>query len=367
MRFLVGDFLTGRRIQWVPVLDGTWEEILNGAGLLTCTVSLRNRHVKRLDLPRSAVEGKTFLAAVEGDQVLQAGPIWSHDYDEDRHRLTLVAAGAWSYFDHRVILPYPTTDPADPAADTNLVSSLQGIAREWVAQSMEWPNGNVPIMLPDPIPGTNERNEAGANTASVGTRLSQLTEVKDGPDIQFKPRFQVNRVGVEWVMRVGTPEDPLLHAPQDVTFRANVQARSISRLRVRTSGENLATRAYATGGRSDDRVLIRYAENPHLLAQGFPALDAVDASFSTVVRDETMQDHADDLRDFGARRTMSVSFDHDTLARPFVGSYTVGDFARVHFTDHPYFGTGVVRMRVMARRGSVRTKRVRVDLQPVAA
>lgn len=364
LRFLIGSFLTGRRIQWVPALDGDWSEVLNGAGSVSCTVSLRNRYVKTLDLPNSATEGKSFLAAVDGDTVLQAGPVWAHEFDDDRRRLTLLAAGAWSYFDHRTILPYPTTDPADAAADTNLTSSLQGIARAWVAQAKAWPNGDVPVILPDEIPGSNERNEAGANLARVGERLSQITQVEGGPEIQFKPRFQENREGVEWVMRIGTPDEPRLFSPQDVIFRTNVPEPSVSGLRVRTSGTNIASRAYASGGRSADKVLIRYAENPDLLGQGFPALDAVDASFTTVVEGDTMQEHANDLRDYGARRIVSMSFDHSILKRPFLYSFTEGDFARVHFTDHPYFGTGVQRMRIVGRRGSAKSKKVRIDLQP---
>lgn len=364
LRFLVGDFLTGRRIQWVPALDGDWSEVLNGAGSVSCTVSLRNRYVKRLDLPNSATEGKSFLAAVDGDAVLQAGPIWAHDEDDDRRRLTLLASGAWSYFDHRTILPYPTTDPADAEADTNLVSSLQGIARAWVEQAQSWPNGDVPVILPDAIPGTNERNETGANLASLGKRLAQITQVEGGPEIQFAPRFQENREGVEWVMRIGTPDEPRLFSPQDVIFRTNVPESSVSGLRVRTSGTNIATRAYAAGGRSDDKVLIRYAENADLIGQGFPALDVVDASFQTVIEGDTMQAHANDRRAYGSRRIVTMSFDHNILKRPFLYSFSVGDFARVHFTDHPYFGTGSQRMRIIARRGSAKSKKVRLDLQP---
>jgi hypothetical protein len=364
LRFLIGTFLTGRRIQWVPALDGEWSEVLNGAGSVSCTVSLRNRYVKTLDLPNSATEGKSFLAAVDGDTVLQAGPIWAHEFDDDRRRLTLLGSGAWSYFDHRTILPYPTTDPADAAADTNLTSSLQGIARAWVEQSQGWPNGDVPVILPDEIPGDADRNEAGANLARVGERLSQITEVEGGPEIQFKPRFQENREGVEWVMRIGTPDEPRLFSPQDVIFRTNVPESSVSGLRVRTSGTNIASRVYASGGRTSDTVLIRYAENPGLLAQGFPALDAVDASFQTVTEADTMQAHANDLRDYSSGRVVSVSFDHSILKRPYVYSFTVGDFARVHFTDHPYFGTGVQRMRIVGRRSDAQSKKVRLDLQP---
>lgn len=361
-RFLIGDFLTGRRIQWVPAVDGSWSEALNDAGAVSCTVTLRDPDVLALGLPNSAVEGKSYLAAVDGDTVLQAGPIWGHTWEDNSSRLTLLASGAWSYLDHRVILPYPTTDPT--TADTNLVSSLQGIARAWVAQAQDWPNGDVPIVLPDEIAGTNVRNEAGANLAKVGARLAQLTEVEDGPDIQFRPRFQTDRLGVEWVMRIGTPDQPQLFAPQDVKFNVSVAESSVSNLTLKTTGGGLATRAYAAGGRSGDQVLIRYAENSDLVAAGFPALDAVDSSFSSVSDADTLQAHAAGAAQLGSRRLVGMSFDHDLSSRPYLAAFNIGDFAAVSFKDHPYVGTGTYRMRITGRSGDAIGKKVRVDLQP---
>ncbi len=366
VQFFIGDFLTGRRIQRVPALSGSWSEVLNGAGSVSCTVTLRDPDVAALDLPNTATEGKAYLAAVDGDLVLQAGPIWAHRYSDD-DRLTLNAGGAWSYFDHRVILPYPTTDPTDPASDTNIVSSLQGIARAWVAQDQGWPNADVPVILPAAIPGTNERNEAGANLASVGQRLSQITQVEGGPDIQFAPRFQSDRLGVEWVMRIGTPEQPLLFSPQEVTFDVSAAQSSVSNLQISTSGVGIASTVYASGGRSADRVLIAVAENPGLLDQGFPALVRVDSSFSTVSEQSTMQAHADGLAELSARRLVGMSFEHDLSSRPFIESFGVGDFVRVKFRGHAYMGTQVLRMRVTGRSGDAVGEKVRVDLQPEAA
>jgi len=361
VQFFIGDFLTGRRIQRVPALSGSWSEVLNGAGAVSCTVTLRDPEVAALDLPNTATEGKAYLAAVEGDLVLQAGPIWAHEYDDDSMHLTLQAAGAWSYFDHRELLPV-TDDPA--SVETNVVSSLQGIARAWVEQSMTWPNGDVPIILPDEIPGTNERNEPGANLAWIGTRLAQLTEVEGGPDIQFQPRFQSDRLGIEWVMRIGTPDDPFLHSEQEVSFDVSAPQSSVSGLKVKTSGLGIASRAYAAGGRSADTVLIAHSDNAGLLEQGFPALTVVDASFSTVTEQATMQAHADGLAQLAARRLVGMSFDHDLTQRPFIEAFNVGDFARVKFRNHPYMGSQVVRMRVTGRSGDAVGKRVRVDLQP---
>lgn len=364
VEFFLGEFLSGRRLQPLHVVRGQWSEELNGPGAVSCTVTLNDPDIARLDLPNTATEGKMFLAAVDGDHVLQAGPIWGHqEFDGDSSRLTLSAAGAWSYFGHRELLPV-TDDPA--GVETNVTSSLQGIARAWVAQSMLWPNGDVPIVLPDEIPGTNERNEPGANLAWIGDRLKQITQVEGGPDIEFRPRFTQDRLGIEWVMRIGTPDRPLLASPQEARFDLSVEASSVSGLKIKTTGAGLGSRVYAAGGRADDKVLIRFAENPHLLDAGFPALTVRDSSFSSVVDPATMQAHADGLAAGAAKRLVGVSFSHDLSARPFVSSFGVGDFAVLAFRDHPYLGTGELRSRIVARSGDEQGKKVRIELQPEA-
>src|SRR5690606_14016564 len=188
-----------------------------------------------------------------------------------------------------------------------------------------------------------------------------------GPDIQFAPRFQSDRVGVEWVMRIGTPEQPLLFSPQEVSFDVSAAQSSVSNLQISTSGVGIASTVYASGGRAADRVLIAVAENPGLLDQGFPALVRVDSSFSTVSEQSTMQAHADGLAELSARRLVGMSFSHQLSSRPFIESFGVGDFVRVKFRGHAYMGTQVLRMRVTGRSGDAVGEKVRVDLQPEAA
>jgi hypothetical protein len=152
-QFFIGNLLTGRRIQSLRAIQGSWSSSLNAAGELACTVSLRDPVMRRLGLRESALVGKTFLAAFDRDTGLQAGPIWVHDWDDDAGQLTLIAGGMWTYFDHRVLLPVLAgRQPSDPTTDTRYMpidsdpessypwptdtrKSLQGIARALVQQA----------------------------------------------------------------------------------------------------------------------------------------------------------------------------------------------------------------------------------------
>jgi hypothetical protein len=363
-RWIIGDTLTGRRIQTVPVVSGQWSDVLNRAGDISCTVTLNDPVVQKLGLQNSAAAGKAFLACVEGDTVLQAGPIWRHSYNNG-NSLTLYASGLWSYFDRRVLLPPGTTDPADESANTEVTSSFQGIARAYVAQAMSWPGGDVPVVLPDEIAGSNERTELGASLNRVGALLTDLTRVEGGPDIQFRPRLTADKMGVEWVMRIGTPEQPQLFSPQDVVFTWGVAGSSLSNLRVEVSGAALASVGYAAGGRQSEEAIVSMAVDSTLTDHGYPLMEAVDSSRSTVTRRETMDAWAAALTTRGRRPIMSVSFDHDLSQRPFLSAFNVGDFASLRVHDDNYLPDGQIRMRVTARSGDAVGDKVHLEMQPV--
>lgn len=365
VRWLIGDLRTGRRIQTLPVLSGSWSEVLNGAGDISCTATLKDPVVARLGLAESGMPGKAFLAAVDGDTVLQAGPIWTHDWDSNSSRLTLTGLGMWSYFDHRVLLPVLAGRlPSDPTTDTNLTSSLQGIARSYVAQAQSWTGGNVPVFLPDEIAGPNERNEAGANLAIVGERLRQLTQVQGGPDIMFTPRFNSARDGLEWVMRIGTPDVPLLSSLQEVVFNVGLSKSSVSGMKVSVDGSRIGSQAFAAGGRSSDEVLTTVSTDPALTDAGFPLLDLVDSSHSTVNIPETLQGYSDELVLRGRKPVQTWSFDHDVSRRPFLSSFNAGDFARVRVTGDPYIRTDSYRLRILSRSGDAVGRKVHLEFQP---
>lgn len=379
--FYIGDLLTGDRIQIIPdVLSGSWSETLNRADSLSCTVTLKDPVIRRLGLAESATPGKAFLAAVDGSTVLAAGPIWAHEYDDNSQRLTLTAAGMWSYFDHRVLLPVlegrlpsdETTDtrfmPADPGGDypwpSDTRKSLQGIARALVEQAQSWTGGHVPVVLPDEVAGGNERAYKGSDLASVGEELRRLTQVVGGPDVKFVPRFKADMSGVEWVLQIGTPTEPLLFGAIDPVFNASVAKSTVSNLKVGVDGTGLASQAFAAGGRTDDVVLITQSNDVSLPDAEFPLLEVVDSSHSSVSVESTLQGYSDEAVVRGRRPVQSWSFDHDTSKTPFLSGFASGDFARVNVRGNAYLPDGSYRLRILSRSGDETTRKVSLTFQP---
>lgn len=384
VRFLVGDMLTGRRIQWLQAESGSWSEDLNDAGVVSCSIPLSDPANAVLGLRESAAVGKAFLAAVDGDLVLQAGPIWIHDWDRDNQRLTLVGAGMLSYFDHRVLLPVLAgVNPTDPATDTRFSAvvsdpdepgypwpvdtrqSMQTIAKRLVEQAQAWTNGDVPVLLPSEVAGTDERWYKGSALMFVGQRLRDLTSVDGGPDIMFTPRWTTDRLGIEWPMRIGTPTQPLLYSPQRQKFQLGLDRSSLSNLKVKVDGSRMASTGFASGGRSDGRGIVAVSTDSTLLDAGYPALDAV-ASRSTASEETTLQSYSDDLVLGGRTPVTTWSFSHD-LSReipPYLEAFNAGDFAVVSVHGDAYLEDGEYAMRLLSRAGDIEGKRVALTFTP---
>lgn len=381
VQFIIGDLLSGDRIQTLPVLAGSWSESINDAGEVSATVSLRSRVVQRLKLAQSAAVGKAFLAAVDGDTILQAGPIWDHAYDAEAQKLTLRGSGLLSYFDHRVLLPVLAGRlPSDPTTDTRFMPvqtdpdgrpwptdtrlSLQGIMVSLFTQAMSWPGGNVPLVLPAIIPGDAERDYAGTDLASVWERARDLTQVVNGPEVRVTGQWTSDRLGIQWAAQIGTPTQPLIFSPQRVIFYWGVAKSSLSGRSVQVNGKKLASQGFASGGRSQDQALVSVSTNPALTAAGYPLLEVVDSSHSTVGQLSTLKEYSDEAVARGQTPVVTMSFSHDVSVQPYLGAFRAGDFAEVRVVDDPYLEARAYGMRILGRSGDATGKRVAIEFAP---
>lgn len=366
-RFIIGDLLTGRRINNLNVVSGSWSQVLNDSGDISCTVSLRDPATRRLGLAAAASPGKSFLAAVQDNNILQGGPIWVHDYDRDAQTLQLTASGMWSYFDHRVLIPILAGRlPTDTTTDTNFASSsLHDIAAFLVSQARTWTNGNVPVILPAGVAGTAIRNYKGSDLGMVGSRLRELTQVLGGPDVMFVPSFTSDMLGVQWTMQIGTPTQPLIFGIQDVIFNPTARDSSISGLKVHSDGTGLAAQTFATGGATLGVALMSISTNPTLPNAGYALLEATDTAHTDATELSTVQGYSDELVLVGKTPLQSWSFTHDTtISPPLIGSFRQGDFAKVRIHDDPYIPDGPYRMRISSVAGNEVGRKVDVVCQP---
>jgi len=118
---LVGEVRTGRRIATIPVSGAAWSVAHRGVGSIDVDIPLNAAEFRKLarntaglwrpsgglrpEFLTSIEPARTFVAVLEGDSVLGAGPIWAHDYDDTTGSLKVKAASSIaSIFDHRIVM-----------------------------------------------------------------------------------------------------------------------------------------------------------------------------------------------------------------------------------------------------------------------
>jgi hypothetical protein len=390
---------TGRRITQIPVLNGPWSTGHKTTGEVSIDIPLRAAEFRMLEqrwlggkYPNSALfpgpatfpeqatplwrlgqgirpellaavePARCFLAVLEGDTVLEAGPIWWHDYNDDRGVLTVRAGSMRSIFDHRAVIGLLASWPGGKPARWQVTYgglSLGTIAKRLVAQAQAFTGGALPIDFQDDEAGEHERTYKGNEIATVLSRLDQLSGVQDGPDISFDPYLTPDRQGVRWNMRTGTNADPLLHqAGDDHVWDAIVPRGGLSGISVRRDATKVASRAWETGAGIDEALLMAYATDPTLTDRGWPLLESIDQR-STVEEQRTLDAWARGDLAAAARPWQTWSFRARADQSPRLGTYRPGDFSRVWVPkNHPYLGLTLgggqhYRARIMTVRGNV--------------
>jgi len=343
---LVGEVRTGRRIATIPVSDASWSLIKGGTGTVSADIPLGAQEFKEREhywsglfpgltiypslstYPSAATstwrigEGiqrefltsldpaRCFMAAIDGDTVLEAGPIWPHDIPAGSNVLTVKADGLRSIFDARRVMGVIDSGYAAWGV-TYKAMSLGTIAKRLVQLSLGQAGGNLPIVLPNDVLAIDDddhrRTYKGSELASVNDRLKLLSGVLNGPDIEFRPRFTTDHQGIEWVMRTGTGADPMLHQPgADHVWDMRGNRGPLQGLAVSRDGGGMATRSWATGNDADLGMLMARVDDPDLTADGYPLLEIAESG-STVESQATVDGWAAGKAAGAARPTMNIS------------------------------------------------------------
>lgn len=217
---------TGRVAAIVPFVgQPTWSRGLNSPGSWSVTVPLDTADISSTLLDGITDPWRFSWAVCQGSKIWQAGPVVSESY-QGGESTTFRGGGLLKLLTDKRLLINPgraslagaasvdadvafgPTSPNAigslvPAANQNL--SLHTIAKR-VCETIELaPGGDLPINYPADIAGTSERSYPGYDLAYVGKRLLELTQVIDGPEIEFTPEFvdSQSKQFIRWTMRIG--------------------------------------------------------------------------------------------------------------------------------------------------------------------
>lgn len=397
--YFIGNFATGRRILSLPVMKGPWSDALHVAETISVTVDYNDPDVQALDLGNAATPCQAFLGVEENGTVMAAGPIWTRNYSHTDRTMTLGASGAASYFDHRLILPLlamtigvdqwtvPDPDDATKTIPNPLLSTVfNGIsygtmAKRLVQQARLFTGGSVPIVFQDDESDDTTKTYLGTDFKPVWEAINDLMNLEGGVEVNFLPRRTSDGQGYEWLMQTGTVAQPLITSPAVLEWNVTVAESPVSDLTITEDGTKMASLAWETGGSQTNDVMVARAYDETLIDANYPLMELLDSSHPDVSLQSTLDSYA--MAEVLAGRSASEIWSFTVKAyavdengnpsAPWVGSYAVGDFFDLIFSDwdsatgmgDPYIHGGTYRMRIIGISGDELGEDIKIDCAPM--
>lgn len=375
-----GDFVTGKLFGQVPLIHTQWSNIMDDSGSMTGTAKLWDPGMARLNVPSLLAETKCFLGVAYQDDsgfetFLQAGQVTGQDYDDTNGELTVTATGAFGYWDRRKIIAAAIADGATNTAAAGGLTfagfSLGTIAKKILQAIGARTNGLPPIVFQaDEVQTADDahtRTYNGWDLTWAGDALRALTQVINGPEIAFRPRFKVSDPRfIEWPMLTGTEAQPLLSNPGgDWVFDSTAPKSPVQSIGVKTDGTQMGDAALARGNGDEAKTLIGVSIGTTLTDLGYPYQEVEVTGHDSVESQATIYGYAQGGRQAGAKRIMTVTPKIHRDADPSVARYQVGDYVQlVVGTNHPVLSAGTIRSRIVQKSGDD-TPFVALQLAPV--
>lgn len=333
-----------------------------------CAHTFRKEDLRLQDRDDWAPKSGGLLMAYEdetGEQrPIEAGPITTYGA-ETPHTLELKWANIRWFLDHRVIektLSYKAM-------------SLGTIARRLVQAAQDQkPNGGLPIVYGTPeevrtgsVP--HERNYLAWNLGNngFGKRLTELSEVINGPDIRFTPEWvDETHTAIRWRMLTGTYQSPFIAQDYLRIFDGEAPEGTFRVEEVKTATSDMADRVWATGAGEGEGIVRTSVQDLRHVNRGRPFTEAV-VSDNDETRVAKLRDLAGGtLRVADDVESQAVAGIHANDPTNPVGTYFVGDEALVTLSGYESINRGketATRMRILMISGGL-DGQISIDFKP---
>lgn len=356
-RLFAVNTVTGHVIDDIPFVGAPqWTYGVNQTGSLQVTI------------PIGAIEKSQLRALVDywriswglawGHHIWQCGPVVTYRYSDvdGPPVLNVGCAGIWSLFSTKRVIANPAwggANIADEAADVTLSTlSLHTIAKRLVQHDMTR-NGALPIVLPADIAGTQERLFPGYDLAYVGERLAQLTQVIDGPEVEFRPQYtDSTRTAVQWTMRIGNPRLGDLGLPHAFDY-----CRALTHVDEDGDGSQQQFETWVRGNGMERALLTGHYADTSLLAFGWPKLESVDGAHTSATEQNILDGWAQaDVTTYkrgitrwsGRVRIDGTDGRDNTTGSPTLDTVSVGDNAVFKIRNHRWLPDGTSGQRILS-------------------
>lgn len=318
----------------------------------------------------------------DGPQPVFLGPITGlPDEDQDADTAKLPCRGLPALLAERVVIARDYGQNPDYPVESDMVwlarsqvalrgMSLGTIAQELVRLSTEAKlGGDLPIRYASPREQSsrlNERTYEGWNLSNNGLwkRLEELTAVRNGPDIAFRPEWvDDERTRVRWAMFHGTAAQPTIAQDWTMDLDTTAEESVVASVGLKSDVSALTQRVYWTGAGEGAGTLVRMAQNDAALEEWMPLLETVGATSDTE-NGALVQAHADAALAAGSQPIHQLSIEVDgSDDRARIGRWRVGDSAMVTVAGWLRIPDGTRPFKVISASGSWDSSMVTLEFQ----
>ncbi len=378
-RLAVANTVTGQVVGDLPFTTvPTWSRVLNGSGTLTgVAVSLNPTQLDSDMTQRLREPWRWTVLWCYGQTILQAGMLSQVAVDDTGKPTTggITTVTLWEFLTRKRLVLTPGQDVGTAAANVvfsptspdtaNRNLSLHSIARRLVelATINGDPTYRLPIVLPDTIGGASVRTYLGSDLATTGTRLSELTQVDQGPEVEFSPEFGDSTQGYfRWRMRIGNNRLGQLGFPHAWDYQRALLSLSTGidgtdmTFNVTSKGQDTRTVSSATPPVASGALVSAAASDTLYTAQGWPALQTADTGHTSTIDTATVLGYATaavtthkvPIKTATARISINgLDNQGRQTGAPSIDLISVGDTAFVGLTGHPFLADGQYGMRIL--------------------
>lgn len=312
--YLFCDLLTNAVLAELPLGRVRFTCARNGAGTFSASLAIGDTRVARQGPISATIPGRTAMYVLRDGEPLYGGIVWTRRYKASEGHIEIGGAEWWSYFHRRFI----TT-----TAEFSQVDQLE-IARSLVSTAQAEPDGDIGVFLDAGHTSgrLRDRTYVGTELKPVGEAVEQLSAVLDGFDFRSAVELDANG-DLRKRLAMGYPA---LGRDVEDTGLVFEMPGPVVDYEWPEDGSSMANTVHAVGAdhlRSTASVANR---------AGWPLLEAA-ASYTDVSRQNTLDDHASADLDALDEPVTLPGFTVRGDIEPVLGSYTVGDEARLRVTD----------------------------------
>lgn len=324
-RYLFADVRTNTILAELQLTNVNFTQTLNGAGTFQAALEISGVPIAA-NASNATIPGRCAVYVDRDGVLVWGGIIWSRQYTSNNQHIQITAREFESYFEHRRI----TTTQVFSNVDQLL------IARTLINNAQAATGGDIGVQVGTETSGVNvSRIYYSYELKSVYQALLDLSRQSNGFDFHIAVAYD-GAGNPSKTLELEYPQSGTRYSASDpsaITFE--FPAGNIVEYVYPEDGSSVANAVYVIGAGSNEGKLIASATSTTQLASGWPLFE--DVANYTDVTDTTM------LADLAGGQLAAVLYPPTTLTivappsqDPVLGTYRIGDDARIRITDERF-------------------------------